>query len=63
MASDKKMIFVSHQRNKGKTGDYCSHFSVTFQITELFFKIDIGKKMLTELRGHDGKLTSDIKLI
>ena len=47
--SDKKFIFVSHQRYKGGNRDYCSHYSVTFKardkfLTVFFFLIYIGKK-------------------
>ena len=45
--SDRKMIFISPQRNKGGNGDYCSHFSVTLETPSksfnCFCKIGIGK--------------------
>ena len=31
VTSDKKIIFISHQRNKCVNEDYCSHCSVTFE--------------------------------
>ena len=34
--SDKKMIFISHQKYKGGNRDYCSHFSVTYETTSKF---------------------------
>ena len=47
VTSDKKMIFISYQRNKEGNRDYCSHFSMIFETTSkfpiVFFKIDIWK--------------------
>ena len=47
ITSNKTMIPISHQRYKGGNRDYCSHFSVTFEMTGkfliVFCKIDIGK--------------------
>ena len=58
---DKKMIFIIHQRYKGGNRDYSSHFSVTFEtISKLliaFIKLIWEKSKLTDLLGHDGKLT------
>ena len=67
VTSDKKMIFISHQRNKCVNEDYCSHCSVTFETTSnfliVFVRMILGKGGLTELPDHDGKLTSDMNLI
>ena len=51
VSSDKKTIFISHQRYKGGNRDYCSHFLMTFEttgkfreISNCFCKFYIGKK-------------------
>ena len=36
VTSDKKGIFIYHQRNKGGNRDYCSHFSLNFKKTSKF---------------------------
>ena len=36
VTSDKKMIFNSHQRNKGGNKDYCNHFSLIFETASKF---------------------------
>ena len=65
--SDMEMIFISHQRYKSRNRDYCSHFSVTFETTGkfliVFVRLILGKKGLTELPCHDGKLTWDMNVI
>ena len=65
--SDKNMI-TSHQRHMEGKRDYCSHFSMTFETTGSFLidfvRYILGKKRgLTELPGHDRKLTSDMSFI
>ena len=48
VTSDEKMIFIFHQRNKSRNGDYCSHISVTFETTGkfliVFVRLILGKK-------------------
>ena len=48
VTSDKKVIFISHQKCKSGNRDYRSHFSATFETTEkiLFFfvRFILGKK-------------------
>ena len=65
--SDMEMIFISHQRYKSRNRDYCSHFSVTFETTGkfliVFVRLILGKKGLTELPCHDGKLAWDMNVI
>ena len=39
--SDREMIFISPQRNKGGNGDYCSHFSVTLETPGKFIIVFI----------------------
>ena len=52
VTSDKKTIFISHQRYKGGKRDYCSHFSMTFEIT--------GKFLIAFVRLILGKVGVDI---
>ena len=68
VTSDKNMISISHQGYKGGDRDYCSHFSVTFETTGkfliVFVRLILGKVGgLTDLPGHDGKVTSDMNVI
>ena len=47
VTSDKKIIYNSHKRYEGANRDYCSHFSVIFEITckflIVFIRIILGK--------------------
>ena len=46
--SDKKMIFISHQRYKVENRDYCSHIPMTFETKGKFLivyvKLMLGNK-------------------
>ena len=71
VTSDKKMIFISHQRNKGCNRDYCRRFSVTFKATSKFpvaFLRLIFEKVGVDgvtgpLRKTDIRYESDLKVI
>ena len=71
VTSDKNMILISHQRCKGGTRDYCSHFSVTLEITVkfliLFVRLVFGKKGIDRVTGPrreiDIRYKSDLKVI
>ena len=52
MISDKKMIFISHQRCKGGNRDYCSHFSVTFETIRKF--LIVFERLIRGNRRVDG---------
>ena len=55
MTSDKKMIFVSCQRYKGRNRDYSSHFSVIFDTASkfpiVFVRLIWGKVGVDRLTG------------
>ena len=51
VTSDKKMIFIFHQRNKGDNRNYCNHFSVIFETTS--------KLLIDFLRLVFGKVGAD----
>ena len=71
VTSDKKMIFVSHQRNKGGKRDYCIHFYVIFETAskfQLFFiRLVFGKLGVDGVTGSqresDVKYESDLMII
>ena len=67
MTSDKKMICNSYQRHKGENRNYYRHFSVIFESSSkfliVFVRLIIERRGLTDLPGHDVKLTSDINLV
>ena len=52
VTSDKKFIFISHQRHKGGNRDYCRHFSVIFEITGKFFIVFL--RLILGIKGVDG---------
>ena len=56
---DKKIISISHQGYKGRNRDYCSHISVTFEITGKFLIVfvrlilrKVGVDVFTGPRGE-----------
>ena len=67
VTSDKGMVLDSHQGHKDENRDYCSYFSVIFKTTKKILIVFVSwyweKRGLTELPGHNGKLTSDMNLI
>ena len=71
VTSNKKMIFFSHERNKGGDRDYCSHFSVIFETTSkfpiLFLRLVFGKKGIdgvTRPRREIGiRYESELKIV
>ena len=76
MTPDKTVIPISHQRHKGGHRDYCSHFSGILwsvcdwtskqQLNLVLFLPDCWfcrKLGLTDLPGHNGKVTPDKKII
>ena len=59
------MISYFYQKHEcGNRDYYCSQFLVFFEITSKFLIVFVdwywGKCGLTDLPGHDGKLTSDM---
>ena len=52
MASNKKVISISHQGYKGGNRDYCSHFSVTFETTGKFLIVSV--RLILGKMGVDG---------
>ena len=67
MTSDKKITYIPYEGYKGGNRDYCSHFPVTFKTKGkfliVFIRLILGKVGLKDLPGHDGKVTSDKKMI
>ena len=71
VTSDKKMIFISHQRNKGGKKDFSIHFYVIFETTskfQLFFiSLVFGKLGVDGVTGQqresDVKYESDLMVI
>ena len=71
VTSDKKIIFISHQRHKALNRGYCSHFSVTFEragkFLIVFVRLILGKKGVdgvTEQRQEtDIRYKFDFKVI
>ena len=69
--SDKKTIFISHQRYTGGNRDYCSHFSVTFETTSkfliMFLRLILGKNGVDGVTGPrreiDIRYEFDLKII
>ena len=69
--SDRKMIFISPQRNKGGNGDYCSHFSVTLETPGkfiiVFISLILGKIGIDGVTGSRREIgirgESDLKVI
>ena len=65
--SDKKMYSIPYESYGSGNRDYCGHFSVTFETIDkfliVFVRLVLGKEGLTDLPGHDGKMTSDMNLI
>ena len=69
--SDRKMIFISPQRNKGGNGDYCSHFSVTLETPGkfiiVFISLILGKIGIDRVTGSRREIgirdESDLKVI
>ena len=69
--SDKKMIFMSHQRKKGGNRDFWIHFSVILETTSkfpiVFLRLASGKVGRDEVtrsqREIDIKYESDLKVI
>ena len=52
VTSNKKMLFISQQRNKSGNGDYCSHFSVTVETPSKFLIISV--RLILGKNGVDG---------
>ena len=69
--SDREMIFISPQRNKGGNGDYCSHFSVTLETPGkfiiVFISVILGKIGIDGVTGSRREIgirdESDLKVI
>ena len=63
VTSDKKMIFIFHQRHKDGNRGYCSHFSVTFERAGKFLIVFV--RLILRKKGVDGvtgqKLEIDIR--
>ena len=53
--TDKKMVSISHQRNKGGNRDYWSHFSLIFETTSkfpiVFLRLVFGKVRVDRVTG------------
>ena len=71
VTSDKKLIYIFHQRYKGQNRNYCSNFSVTFKTTStlliVFVTLILGKRRIDGFPGRrqksDTRYEFELKLV